>query len=333
MIIQTSGKFILAGEHFILYGCPALALPWHSAHLTLTSAPAHPAPEPLALIEAWQLARSLLSLPKDTGFPFTIHSDIPFGCGFGSSAALCVALLRAAAYEANTPLDDATLIEHATTLEALFHGRSSGLDPAVVVRQTPLRFQIGQPPQPWSWKLQGVGIVLAVSQEQRKTAVAVERVRHYSQRYPARFEALLSQARDLIEALQTLCASAPTDADQQRTQGRLLGTHLDHNHALLAEMDISAPHLESLIQCARNNGAWGAKLTGAGMGGGMIAVAGLDALPSLAEALHLAGATTTHVHVPSAQYAPSSASFAASETTSKSTSTSEPPKPTREFSS
>ncbi len=298
MTTQTSGKFILAGEHFILYACPALALPWHSAHLTLTAAPPHPSPDPPSLLEAWQKARHLLHLPADTGFPFTLHSDIPLGCGFGSSAALCVALLRAAAHEAHTTLDDATLIDYATTLESLFHGRSSGLDPAVVVRQTPLRFQMGQPPQAWSWKLQGIGIVLAVSQEQRQTAVAVERVRRFSQQHPARFEALLTQARALVEEIQILCQTETTDTHQQALLGRRLGACLDHNHALLAEMEISAPHLESLVQCAREHGAWGAKLTGAGMGGGMIAVAAHDALPSLAHALAHAGARTTHTHIP-----------------------------------
>ncbi|MCB9644503.1 MAG: hypothetical protein H6728_15630 [Myxococcales bacterium] len=93
--------------------------------------------------------------PRQQDFP-SLQSDIPLGCGFGSSAALCVALLRAA-HEAGTTMTEQDLIAQATTLEALFSRSFERVGPCGGRSSNPLRFHMGQPPQAWRWRLQGVG--------------------------------------------------------------------------------------------------------------------------------------------------------------------------------
>jgi mevalonate kinase len=299
MISKASGKFILTGEHFILYGCPALALPWRDACLSLEEgSPEGDYAKDPRLTETWQDARRRLGLPKTEGFPFRMTSSIPLGSGFGSSAALCVALLRAAAKEAHQMLDEETLIREATALEALFHGRSSGLDPAVVVHQQPLRFVMGSPPQPWSWRLRGLGFILAVSREQRQTAAAVACVRRFTETHPTRFAAMLEEMKQIVQRIQEACQSDTPDAMTQEALGREIGEALLTNHALLTEMGVSSAHLDTLVEVALQHGAWGAKLTGAGQGGGMLALAPNHRLPALADALTAAEARTTQIYHP-----------------------------------
>jgi mevalonate kinase len=212
---------------------------------------------------------------------------------------LCVALLKAAAQEAGLHLCSTELIAHATDLEALFHGRSSGIDPSVVVLERPLRFELGQRPQPWSWQLQGLGFVLAVSGEQRNSATAIAKVREFSGGHPTKFEQLLKQAHSIVEQIQDLCQTPTYSPSQLAATGQSLGILLNRHHKLLADLGVSSPLLETLAATARQNGAWGAKLTGAGMGGGLIALAYHKNLAHIAQALRYQGAQEVYIYEPS----------------------------------
>lgn len=296
---QACGKFILVGEHFILYDIPALAMPWNDVAFTLSQT-SSPEPVQERIAQSWQHARTLVGLEKTATFPFSFQSTIPQGAGFGSSAALCLSLLEAATHEANLTLSTEQRIEHATTLESLFHGRSSGLDPTVVAHKKPLRVRMGQPPQPFSWELNGYGFVLSVSREQRQTAEAVHKVRMFSEAQPQRFAAMLDTMRELVTDVEALVAGSEAIADLSFDErGQRMGNWLNTNHSLLAELGVSSPHLEELVQVARDHGALGAKLTGAGMGGGMVALAPEAALDSLSKALQQAGGQHTTACRPS----------------------------------
>lgn len=284
-VYTACGKFILVGEHFILYDIPALALPWQDVELSLLRTPSAHTVRP-AIQDTWQHARQLVGLPITQEFPFVLQSTIPQGAGFGSSAALCLCLLQAAADEAHVSFSLQEQIQHATTLESLFHGRSSGLDPTVVAWQQPLRVHMGHPPQPLSWQLPGFGFVLAVSREQRQTAQAVHQVRQFSEQNPASFQEMRQTMQSLVLAVESLIAEplAPMSLSVE-SRAKKLGEYLDQNHALLQTLGISSPHLEQLISTARDHGAWGAKLTGAGLGGGMLALAPTQHVSSLSHAL------------------------------------------------
>ena len=285
---SACGKFILTGEHFILYGTPAIALPWLSASLQLLpkegSSSEHPHHVEIfpAIQQAWQAARKRFALPTTDNFPFEIRSEIPQGSGFGSSAALCLTLLEAAAQEAQQDLTIAQKIKAATELESLFHGRSSGLDPAVVANRCPLRFTMDGGWSPFAWRLQGCGFVLAVSPQSRQTAEAVAKVKRYADAHPKAFQVILDDMHQLLQDLESTITQPKGDETQAAQE---MGERLTFNHQLLQQVGISTPALDRLVEVACQNGAWGAKLTGAGLGGAMFAFAPLDKLNDVAEAL------------------------------------------------
>jgi mevalonate kinase len=146
---RVSGKWVLAGEHSVLRGVCAIALPRGDIGLSLRFEPAsdlatHSGDERGFIVEppdAFDLIQELLDSVADSievdGKSFLlphgklkIESDIPMGAGLGSSAALCVALTRWMAGPLS--LAESDWVEFATQLEHRFHGRSSGMDVAVI---------------------------------------------------------------------------------------------------------------------------------------------------------------------------------------------------------
>lgn len=298
--MQTCGKFILTGEHFILHGTSALAMPWTQATLQLHPDPSSHNRSP-HLLNTWNAACRHFSLPTAENFPFSIESSIPQGCGFGSSAALCVALATEAASRAGQQWEERALIQFATDLEYAFHGRSSGLDPTIVVKRQPLRVHMDGTQLPFTWSLRGCGFVLAVSQEERQTAEAVHLVSQYAQQHPKPFDAIVQEMHSIVASVEGLITGEGSFGRLSTTErGEQLGQQLTRNHQLLHTVGVSSPHLEELVETALQHGAWGAKLTGAGMGGGMFALAPLSRLPALSNALTAANAKECAIFDPNA---------------------------------
>lgn len=146
--ITVPGKFVLCGEHAVLRGFPALALPHPRFRLRLrTSNAATLEVQPPSLRDAVrgvfeQAAQIDLKVPS--GSRVEIDSDIPVAAGLGSSAALCVAL--SASLDPSLLQDVRRWNEVATRLEDRFHGTSSGMDIAVCVAREPIEFRRGEAP-------------------------------------------------------------------------------------------------------------------------------------------------------------------------------------------
>ena len=148
---RVTGKWVLAGEHAVLRGATAIALPLAEKALNLSFEPGtgdqdgvevHPNEAQRfmsdliqSVAEAWEADGR--SFPRPTG-KLQIKSNIPIGAGLGSSAALCVALTDWMSGPLGIP--ESQRIEFATQLEHRFHGRSSGMDVAVIVAGEPISF-------------------------------------------------------------------------------------------------------------------------------------------------------------------------------------------------
>jgi mevalonate kinase len=288
---SACGKAILLGEHFVVHGSRALAIPLGDlrTEVTVELGPGGPAvrcdfPDPSGAIRALARAAELAGISPETAHA-RIRSRIPTGCGLGSSAALAVALTRAVASLAGAALDDGEVSARAFELERLAHGTPSGVDNAVVAFERPLCFRRGVPPE----VIEPGGvipIVVADTGERFSTAVAVSGVAAVR----ARDERAFAGHLEAVDAAVGVGLGAI-----ERGDAAALGPVLDAVQERLAAVGVSSPALERLIAAARTAGALGAKLTGAGRGGSILAVVRPGEELAVAAALTGAGAKLVQI--------------------------------------
>jgi mevalonate kinase len=279
---QACGKVILLGEHAVVYGHPALAVGIPSG-ITLDAREIDPA-APLELsIPAWDLdlritpgtdhpvARAVLEVLSMCdgplrGWAIAGRTDLPSGAGLGSSAALTVALARLCLGE-RAPIDE--VVEASLAGERVFHGQPSGLDSQIAARGGILRFAKASAPSPVTAP-PGLRLVVIPSGQPRRTAEQIAKVRD-------RYDRLPEVVRPVLDAL---AATVVRGLDALRASDlALLGELMNVAHELLGALGVSTPRLDELCDAALQCGALGAKLTGAGGGGAVIALCPPDPEP------------------------------------------------------
>ncbi|MEM8546520.1 MAG: hydroxymethylglutaryl-CoA reductase, degradative [Pseudomonadota bacterium] len=278
--VSSAAKIIVAGEHAVVYGRRALGLPIPRA----LRAEIFASNELLSIqVDDWQLSfdasddadlRSPLGMLVETIVKLLdidtprghveVSCQIPFAAGLGGSAALAVVLIRAIAKLAGVSLTADRVNTLAFECEKLAHGTPSGVDNTLATFAKPLLYAPGSDER---WRDIGIGrpieLVIAFSGVKGVTSSLVARVREKRDRMPAAFDALFDQ----IDAQVDHCMQALIDGDAHR-----LGDSLNICHGVLNALGVSHPVLEQMVQIARDAGATGAKLTGAGGGGSIVAV-------------------------------------------------------------
>ena len=298
-MIETSAaaKIILFGEHAVVHGQPAIAVPFsalrarvsvveHAPTFELRSesgellaspeSPQDNDPQLLTLLRVI-LQQLGINAPAVT---LCLSSDIPPASGLGSGAAISAALTRALARVATVPLENERLNEIVYETEKLFHGTPSGIDNTVVVHEKALCFTRGQAPVPVQ-VARPLRLLVADSGQRCATRVPVNAVRELLRQEPGPTGARLAEIGQI--ARQALIALGSGALD---TPGLLM----NHNHELLRELGVSSLTLDRLVEAAREAGASGAKLSGAGRGGNMIALVNEATEVSVSRAILAAGA-------------------------------------------
>lgn len=298
---RAPGKIILFGEHAVVYGRPAIAIPVTQVQATATIDTLPEAPDGQIRLEApdigfamWlheaahddpiatatRLGIAEARRPIEEPFCLKVSSTIPIASGLGSGTAVTVAILRAISAHLGSPLPPERLSQLAYEVEKLHHGTPSGIDNTVVVYEHPVWFVRGQSPASFPIR-RPFDVVIAVSPQPARTSVSVGQVRERWRADPTGTEAVF----DAIGEVTTRARQAV-----EAGQAAEVGEHMKENQRWLRQLGVSTPSLERLIDAALASGAYGAKLSGGGLGGNVIAVCEPAAAPRLQQALHAAGA-------------------------------------------
>ena len=288
------GKVILFGEHAVVDGQPAIAATLDRGirvavsrsgvndgpilRSTNASLPPRCRPDPGG--EGPERLRAALRVVVDLCGPhtrqlqFSVDGAIPPGAGLGSSAALAVALLRGVHQWQGEPIDDETLIERAFAVEKVFHGNPSGVDHTTIVRGGVLAYE----------KPRGAAIgtatslilprrlrlAIGVAGPHAGTATAVAALRERARNHPEHYARIFHGVGALARAARLHLEKGELGA---------VGELMDLNQGYLNALGVSTPGIEALCAIARERGALGAKLSGAGGGGAVIALVDDDPEP------------------------------------------------------
>jgi mevalonate kinase len=266
---RAGGKVILLGEHAVVYGRPALA---SGIPIGIdATVDAGDGPRLLSEVPAGERGDRLVAEAAElvglapSRVVVRVRSAIPAGRGLGSSAALSVAVLRAMAAAAGRSLDVATTLAQGRALERIFHGTPSGVDPAAAALGTCIRFVRGEPPTVTPVRVgRPLSIVIAWGDDARSTGAAVGGLRERWEADRATYERHFDDVARVVEDGVLAVEYGDVAA---------LGKAFERNQALLATLGVSSPAIETRIAAAKAAGALGAKLTGGGAGGAIIAVA------------------------------------------------------------
>ncbi|WP_427870826.1 mevalonate kinase [Leucobacter luti] len=296
---SAHAKVILFGEHAVMFGAPAIALPLPQleTHAELRATPGEPsriesalyageaagAPEALRPVTAALENSLLVAGLYPRSFDLRIRSSIPHSRGLGSSAAVAAAIARAAAAAGNVHLKPGLLFSVVQQSEQIAHGRPSGVDARAVAATGPIRFQDGVGDR------MSIGrrfhFVIADSGLPASTAQAVGLVAARRRQEGERIESLLFHLGDLAEGAATELASGDQDA---------LGERMSEAHTALARIGVSTACIDALATTALGAGALGAKLTGGGLGGCLLVLArDPESATRIARKLRAAGAVRT----------------------------------------
>jgi mevalonate kinase len=328
---SACGKIILCGEHAVVYGRPAIALPLADvrAHAvvhnsgagsgiaidapdlerrwTLADAPDHPLSELITCILAYLGVATLPDLLIE------IESTIPIASGLGSGAAIATALVAGLARHLGHHLSAAEISALVYTSEQRFHGTPSGIDNTVIAYEQPIWFVrkspssiVGSQLQETSPKPPGTAddqlratdyrpratiepisiaapftLLIGDTGRRSPTHLPVGEVRRRWQAQPTHYETHFDAVGELVLRARAALGLGDLTA---------LGGLLDQNHELLVQLGVSSTELDQLVVAARVAGALGAKLSGAGWGGIMIALVAPTIKQNVAQALRDAGA-------------------------------------------
>ncbi|HIH96570.1 MAG TPA: mevalonate kinase [Thermoplasmata archaeon] len=274
------GKVILFNEHFVVHGIPAIAA---GVGLSTDASVRRWAGEELRVIDQRKgtegyseskkeqqkeaIERILKEMgidPKENPLEIRVGGSLPTYSGIGASAANCVAIARAVSDQFGLECSDERINEIAYEAEKAYAGTPSGIDNTVATYGGLIWFKRGEKPviEKLSVK-RPFEIVMGNTGKVADTKAVVEGVRERKERFPEGYNPIFRASKELVgEARKAL-----EDCDLNE-----VGKLMNDNHKLLQRIEVSSKELDYLVELARKNGALGAKLTGGGVGGCMVAL-------------------------------------------------------------
>jgi len=272
-LAEAPCKVIITGEHFVVHGAWALASAVERRVRVEATEAEEMAVESDRFPDSKDTSRILSPVAKVVtkmaedlnfrpSFHFKITSKIPESEGLGSSAATMVAVASALAKLRRVELSPTEVARYAMMGEREVHGNPSGVDPNICAMGGVILYKMGEEPR--RVRFAGTRRLLVVhSGEKRSTKVLIDRVSSMKQRYPGLFAGITNSASFVSELASTRLVNGDMND---------LGRLLTYNHAVLSTVGASNPPLDKLVDLLLSLGCYGAKLTGAGGGGSVIAI-------------------------------------------------------------
>ncbi|VVB54473.1 Mevalonate kinase [uncultured archaeon] len=274
------GKVILFGEHFVVHGVPSIVsaigdtttcevIRKQTPGWTLKDdRPATPGYKTEKLDQQKDSINRVLTAagidPTKTGINITFAGNLLAASGVGASAASCTALARALSDEFKLKLNDEKINEIAYEGEKGYHGTPSGIDNTAATYGGLIWFVKGSPNVMDRIKTKKpVEIVMGNTGKVADTKAAVAGVKERKDKFPGKYTMIFNEAGEVAGKARTAF-----EAGDMKEVGALM----DRAHELLKLIEVSSNELDFLVSLAKSNGAWGAKMTGGGLGGYMVAL-------------------------------------------------------------
>ena len=281
---QAHSKIILIGEHAVVYGYPAISLPLLEVEVTCRVVPAT---TPWRLFEEDTLSMAVYASLEylnitDAFIRCQIDSAIPEKRGMGSSAAISIAAIRAVFdyFEAELPRDVLEILVNRA--EMIAHMNPSGLDAKTCLSDQPIRF------------IKNVGFEELAMDLSAYLVIADTGVYGHTREAIQVVESKGKEALPFLYALGELTQQA--EGAIKARDAVMLGEILTKAHGNLKEIGVSSLEADALVETALHHGALGAKMSGGGLGGCIIAlVADYHQAQDLAERLEEKGAVQTWI--------------------------------------
>ena len=301
-VAKASGKTILFGEHAVVYGQPAIAVPLDAIYAK-------------AVIEmlprGFQNNNAIIVLPNlnitrnfsdfDSYDPIrtaiagtldylgierlpmmriTITSSIPIAAGLGSSAAIAVATIKAVSQSLGFKLEAKEVNNLAFQVEIIQHGKPSGVDNTTITYNQPL-YYIKDKEMEFLEIVNPIPLIIADTGMGSSTKEAVEEVRKRYEKEPEVLTRIFNQIGEI---------SRKAKCEVEKGHLQMIGSLMSQNHRLLVNLGVSCNALDTLVETALSCGAYGAKLCGAGKGGNIIVLASEEHIEKIITALRANGA-------------------------------------------